>query len=111
VGLCLWDTFSDNHEVIAADGRLADIGSFRGPGAFIDEHLVRDRDDWRSGDYVCVVDCEAPFGVGAPSVGDMTEFGAVDVNALKEGNVEARRVCVRQPGLRLPMDRRRSVPS
>jgi hypothetical protein len=25
-----------------------------------------------------VVDCEAPFGVGAPSVGDMTEFGAVD---------------------------------
>jgi hypothetical protein len=30
IGLCLWDTFSDNHEVIAADGRLADIGSFRG---------------------------------------------------------------------------------
>ena len=30
-----------------------------------------------------VVDCEAPFGVGAPSVGDMTEFGAVDVNALR----------------------------
>ena len=24
------------------------------------------------------VDCEAPFGVGAPSVGDMTEFGAVE---------------------------------
>lgn len=23
------------------------------------------------------VDCEAPFGCGAPSVGDMTEFGAV----------------------------------
>ena len=34
-----------------------------------------------------VVDCEAPFGVGAPSVGDMTEFGAVDVNALREGSV------------------------
>lgn len=34
------------------------------------------------------VDCEALFGVGAPSVGDMTEFGAVDVNARKEGNVE-----------------------
>ena len=32
-----------------------------------------------------VVDCEAPFGVGAPSVGDMTEFGAVDVDALREG--------------------------
>jgi hypothetical protein len=24
------------------------------------------------------VDCEAPMGVGAPSVGDMTEFGAVE---------------------------------
>jgi hypothetical protein len=46
VGLCLWDTFSDNHEVIAADGRLSDIGSFRGAGAFIDEHLTRDRDGW-----------------------------------------------------------------
>jgi len=35
-----------------------------------------------------VVDCEAPFGVGAPSVGDMTEFGAADVNALQDGRVE-----------------------
>ena len=35
-----------------------------------------------------VVDCEAPFGVGAPSVGDMTEFGAVDINALQDGRVE-----------------------
>jgi hypothetical protein len=35
-----------------------------------------------------VVDCEAPFGVGAPSVGDMTEFDAVDVNALREGRTE-----------------------
>lgn len=52
VGLCLWDTFSDNHEVIAADGRLADIGSFRGAGAFIDEHLTRGRDSWREGDYM-----------------------------------------------------------
>lgn len=24
------------------------------------------------------VDCEAPMGIGAPSVGDMTEFGAVE---------------------------------
>src|SRR2546425_6319145 len=29
VGLCLWDVFSDNHDVITADGRVADIGSFR----------------------------------------------------------------------------------
>ena len=52
VGMCLWDIFSDNHDVIAADGRLADIGSFRGAGAFIDEHLTRDQDGWREGDYM-----------------------------------------------------------
>jgi hypothetical protein len=52
VGLCLWDTFSDNHDVIAADGRVADIGSFRGAGAFLDEHLTRDQDGWREGDYL-----------------------------------------------------------
>ena len=52
VGLCLWDLFSDNHEVIAADGRLADIGSFRGAGAFIDEHVTRDGGEWREGDYM-----------------------------------------------------------
>jgi hypothetical protein len=38
VGLCLWDIFSDNHDVIADDGRLANIGSFRGAGALLDEH-------------------------------------------------------------------------
>ena len=52
VGLCLWDVFSDNHDVIAADGRLADIGSFRGAGAFLDEHLTRDQEGWREGDYL-----------------------------------------------------------
>jgi hypothetical protein len=52
IGLCLWDIFSDNHEVIAADGRVADIGSFRGAGAFLDEHLMHDRDSWREGDYL-----------------------------------------------------------
>ena len=36
-----------------------------------------------------VVDCEAPIGIGAPSVGDMTEFGAVDVGALQNGLVES----------------------
>lgn len=37
VGECLWDVFSDNHEVVADDGRVADIGSFRGAGGFIAE--------------------------------------------------------------------------
>jgi hypothetical protein len=49
VGMCLWDVFSDNHEVIAADGRVADIGSFRGAGAFLDEHLTVKRARARAG--------------------------------------------------------------
>lgn len=32
---CLWNVFSDNHDVIAADARLVDIGSFRGASAFL----------------------------------------------------------------------------
>ena len=52
VGLCLWDVFSDNHDVIAADGRVADIGSFRGAGAFLDEHLSRAHDSACGGDYM-----------------------------------------------------------
>jgi hypothetical protein len=53
VGLCLWDIFSDNHDVIAADGRLADIGSFRGAGAFLDEYLTRDQESCGEADYLC----------------------------------------------------------
>lgn len=50
VGRCLWDVFSDNHEVIAK-GRLADIGSFRGASAFLDECASGDiRATWREGD-------------------------------------------------------------
>ncbi len=39
VGLCLWDVFSDNHEVTAADGRKIDLGSMRGSGGFLAEVL------------------------------------------------------------------------
>jgi hypothetical protein len=52
VGLALWDVFSDNHDVITADGRVADIGSFRGAGAFLDEHLSRIQDSACEGDYL-----------------------------------------------------------
>ena len=53
VASCLWDVFSDNHDVIAADGRLADIGSFRGASAFLDEYLTRDRRErWCRGDHM-----------------------------------------------------------
>jgi hypothetical protein len=39
VGLCLWDVFSDNHDVIAADGRKIDLGSMRSSGGFLAEVL------------------------------------------------------------------------
>lgn len=50
VGMCLWDIFSDNHEVITADGRVADLGTFRGSSAFLDEYLTVDRNSWLEGD-------------------------------------------------------------
>jgi hypothetical protein len=52
VGLCLWDVFSDNHDVITAHGRVADIGSFRAAGAFLDGHLTRGQHRWHKGDYL-----------------------------------------------------------
>lgn len=39
VGRCLWEVFSDNHEVTADDGRLLDLGSARGSGGFLAEVL------------------------------------------------------------------------
>lgn len=35
VGLCLWDVFSDNHDVFTPQGLLVDLGSFRGSAGFI----------------------------------------------------------------------------
>ena len=51
VALCLWDVFSNSHDVIAADGRLADIGSFRGAAGFLVEYLTGPNDDLWSMDY------------------------------------------------------------
>jgi hypothetical protein len=53
VGECLWDVFSDNHDVIMADGRIVDIGSFRGASAFLDGYLTRaESGNWHRGDYM-----------------------------------------------------------
>jgi len=41
VGECLWDVFSDSHEVVAPDGRVLDLGSFRGSGGFLADVLNR----------------------------------------------------------------------
>ena len=39
IGRCLWDVFSDNHEVSASDGRLLDLGSHRASGGFLADVL------------------------------------------------------------------------
>jgi hypothetical protein len=41
VGMCLWDIFSDAHDVVAAGGRIVNIGSFRGAAGFIADQLNR----------------------------------------------------------------------
>lgn len=41
VGRCVWDIFSDNHDVLGPDDRVLDIGSFRGAGGFIADELNR----------------------------------------------------------------------
>ena len=35
LGCCLWDIFSDNHDVVTAEGILVDLGSFRSTAGFI----------------------------------------------------------------------------
>jgi hypothetical protein len=39
IGHCLWDIFSDNHDIISANGKVYDLGSFRGSGGFIAEYI------------------------------------------------------------------------
>lgn len=41
LGTVLWEVFSSNHEVRSTDGRLYDLGSWRGTGSFIADLLNR----------------------------------------------------------------------
>lgn len=52
VGMCLWDIFSANHDVLAPDGRLVDLGSWRYAGGFIAERLNREIRGERRYDYL-----------------------------------------------------------
>jgi hypothetical protein len=47
VGMCVWDIFSNNHDVLGADGRLVDLGSFRAAAGFIAGRMSRDIRDSR----------------------------------------------------------------
>ena len=39
VGMCLWDVFSDAHEVLDEEGRAVDLGSFRASAGFLADQL------------------------------------------------------------------------
>ena len=39
LGDVLWDVFSDNHDVVGPGGERYDLGSFRGTGGFLADHL------------------------------------------------------------------------
>ncbi len=51
VGMCLWDIFSDNHEVIDSEDRVIDLGSFRMAGDCIADAINRQIGERRY-DYV-----------------------------------------------------------
>ena len=51
VAMCLWDVFSDNNDVHTPDGRVADIGSFRGAAGFLADRLDRETRE-RQYDYM-----------------------------------------------------------
>ena len=70
VGLCLWDMFSNNHEVIAADRRVVDIGSFRGAAGFIAGYISGPGDDLWSMDHM-------QFYMGTIGVGQRTNLTPV----------------------------------
>ena len=56
LGCCLWDVFSDNHEVVTAEGSLVDLGSFRATAGFIADFRYRHNDSQEDlghrGDYI-----------------------------------------------------------
>lgn len=56
LGNCLWDVFSDNHEVVTAEGSLVDLGSFRATAGFIADFRHRRSHSQESlcdrGDYI-----------------------------------------------------------
>ncbi|GAA5480801.1 hypothetical protein [Haloferula sargassicola] len=74
-GRCLWDVFSDNHEVIACDGRAVSLGSFRGSGGMIADFMEGNRgsdDDFRlnRSDYI-------RFYLGTWMVSGRTDLGPI----------------------------------
>ena len=79
VGRVLWEIFSDNHSVIAADGREIDLGSFRGASSTLalfdaGDSMADYREDWMDvwdqGDTI-------RFYMGLAFFEGRTDFGVV----------------------------------
>ena len=80
VGCVLWEIFSDNHSVIADDGREIDLGSFRGTSSTLDafdrgrieeEPGMQDwMDVWDRGDHM-------RFYCGLAFISGRTDYGPV----------------------------------
>lgn len=70
VGMCVWDIFSNNHEVLAPDGRLVDLGSWRSAGAYVAERLNREIRGDRRYDYL-------DFYMGASRYSSRADLSAV----------------------------------
>ena len=82
VGLCLWDVFSDNHEVRGPDGRLADLGSFRGSGGTIAEWVNK-----------CLGHAPEPEPSPEEFFAKMQAFG----DAFKSGDADAMSALTQRP--------------
>jgi hypothetical protein len=74
LGRCVWDIFSNEHEVIAPDGRLIDLGSFRGSGEFIADYLNRckGRREWDYMDFY--LGTGAPWSLAQAGLGSVYEL-------------------------------------
>ncbi len=75
LGYALWDIFSDNHDVIHADGRLIDIGSFRGAASFISELYDEGNPDPSQDPVTRAMNCDCmDFYMGSAFVANRADF-------------------------------------
>jgi len=85
VAMCLWDVFSNEHDVVDRDGRRVDIGSWRGAAGFLAEQLNRQRGESQY-DYVDFY--MGSFGVSQRA--DLTPVYEMIFRRLKEGLLDWR---------------------
>src|ERR1700739_429678 len=100
VAMCLWDVFSNEHRVVDRDGRLVDIGSWRGAAGFLAEQLNRQTGESRY-DYVDVY--MGSFWVSQPA--SLTPLCEILFPRLKEGLFDWRYSFPKLQLIEFPSDR------